>query len=347
MKWIGDSFADFNAYFREQVFIESLPDADATASRFVIADATTGELKYRTVSGMIADLGIGDITGVTLAGDSGEASDTSGNANLTIAGGNAITTVGDSATITINHDDTSSQATVNNSGRTFIQDITLDTYGHVTGITSATDSDTHVGDITGVTIQTDSGSGAKASDTAGSADFTLTGGSGCEVINDGTDIVVKPYHFFEFKGYGTSDGTNYEMPQIMSDQNAPFELDTSTGSDGLTAQTTNHMVRMGGHVMPYDGVLKKWIGWSTSAGSGTVDVGIFKVTPTRNDATNLTPVLLKNHQYTALGNTKMEDILETSFSVAFSAGDILYLAVKGGTSSKLQYVNTMLAVQFA
>lgn len=45
-----------------------------------------------------------------------------------------------SGTITISHADTSSQASVNNSGRTYIQDITLDTYGHVTGIASATET---------------------------------------------------------------------------------------------------------------------------------------------------------------------------------------------------------------
>ena len=43
-------------------------------------------------------------------------------------------------TITISHHDTSSQASVNNTGRTYIQDITLDTYGHITAITSATES---------------------------------------------------------------------------------------------------------------------------------------------------------------------------------------------------------------
>ena len=35
------------------------------------------------------------------------------------------------------HHDTSSQASVDNSGSTYIQDVTLDTYGHVTGLTSA------------------------------------------------------------------------------------------------------------------------------------------------------------------------------------------------------------------
>lgn len=54
--------------------------------------------------------------------------------------GSPVTTSG---TITISHADTSSQASVNNSGRTYIQDITLDTYGHVTGIASATETVTN------------------------------------------------------------------------------------------------------------------------------------------------------------------------------------------------------------
>ena len=55
---------------------------------------------------------------------------------LDIAGGNAISTSASGTTVTINHDDTSSQSNVNNSGSTFVQDLTFDTYGHVTGATS-------------------------------------------------------------------------------------------------------------------------------------------------------------------------------------------------------------------
>ena len=44
----------------------------------------------------------------------------------------------ESGIITIAHEDTSSQASVNNSGQVFIQDITLDSFGHVTALTSAT-----------------------------------------------------------------------------------------------------------------------------------------------------------------------------------------------------------------
>ena len=56
-----------------------------------------------------------------------------------ISAGSGLTGGGDlSANRTISHADTSSQGSVNNSGSVYIQDITLDTYGHVTGITSTT-----------------------------------------------------------------------------------------------------------------------------------------------------------------------------------------------------------------
>ena len=50
-----------------------------------------------------------------------------------ISGGGAL-----SGNITISHADTSSQGSVNNSGATVIQDVTLDTYGHVTALGSHT-----------------------------------------------------------------------------------------------------------------------------------------------------------------------------------------------------------------
>jgi len=52
------------------------------------------------------------------------------------------------------------------------------------------DSNAGTGDITGVTITTDSGAGTKATDNAGSADFTIQGGEGVDVTNSGATITV-------------------------------------------------------------------------------------------------------------------------------------------------------------
>ena len=85
------------------------------------------------------------------------------NATITITAGNALTTGGNfttnqssNETITIHHADTSTQASVDNSGNTVIQDVTLDGYGHVTGLTSTTLSIPTVNNAT-LTLSTSAG----------------------------------------------------------------------------------------------------------------------------------------------------------------------------------------------
>ena len=79
-----------------------------------------------------------------------------------------------------------------------------------------------------------------------------------------------------------------------------------------------------------------------------VDVGIFKATPIDNNSSNITPVLLVNKQITAAGATKMRSFSETSsFDAGFTAGDIIYSAVNGGTASKLWYMNSILEVEWS
>lgn len=100
--------------------------ADGDGDYFAVVD-TAGAQKKLTkgninISGFNNDAGyttnVGDITGVTAGGG--------------ISGG------GTSGTVTVSHADTSNQSSVNNSGATVIQDVTLDTYGHVTALGSYT-----------------------------------------------------------------------------------------------------------------------------------------------------------------------------------------------------------------
>jgi hypothetical protein len=99
-------------------------------------------------------------TSFNLAGNTG--TDTIlGGETLTITGTNAISTAVTNNTVTISHVDTSTQASVDNSNGTVIQDITLDTYGHITAIGSVnldnryyteTEADTRFVDVTGDTL---------------------------------------------------------------------------------------------------------------------------------------------------------------------------------------------------
>lgn len=80
--------------------------------------------------------------------DSDTGIDVSSGDKVNIKGGTFITTSRSTRDITVSHYDTSSQASVDNSGPTFIQDVTLDTVGHITGLTSAAETDPQVGATT-------------------------------------------------------------------------------------------------------------------------------------------------------------------------------------------------------
>ena len=86
------------------------------------------------------------ITSSDITNWNGKTSNTGTVTSITLKAGGGITLDTDNTAITgsgsrtISHTDTSSQASVSNSGRTYIQSVTLDTYGHVTALTSATET---------------------------------------------------------------------------------------------------------------------------------------------------------------------------------------------------------------
>ena len=75
----------------------------------------------------------------------------------------------------------------------YLESVTESAQDHVVGIDAdgkLYKQDVSTGDITGVTITTDSGGGSAASDTSGSADFSILGSSGVDVTNSGTTITA-------------------------------------------------------------------------------------------------------------------------------------------------------------
>ena len=177
-----------------------------------------------------------------------------------------------------------------------------------------------------------------------------TNGTITNAVWQGTAIAtsyLKHKTCFELTGYSVADGTNYFYSNIMSGNKAPFLHDVNIGSDGLTADNPAAFLRANGTVMTYAGTLKIWKGWAASNGTPTVDVGIFKYTPTANDATSVSLVLVKNTQFTGAGNDNLKTFSETSFSVAVAAGDILITGIKGSTSDKTAYFVSTVEIEWS
>jgi len=161
------------------------------------------------------------------------------NATITISAGNALTGGGNfttdqssNETITINHQDTSTQASVNNSGRTYIQDITLDTYGHVTGISSATETvtDTNTNQLT---------------------TFVLEDGDGTEVtISHGKEVKFVEGGGIDINWTDTStgsDGDPYDLTFTHADTSSQASLNNSNGTviQDVTLDGYGHVTALG------------------------------------------------------------------------------------------------------
>ena len=121
----------------------TLPDATGTValtSDLHDAVTLTGSYDYITLSGQ--QITVGQVDYNTDIANT-PTIPTVNNGTLTVQGTGALGGSGTftanqsgNTTISISHDDTSSQSSVNNSGLTVIQDVTLDTYGHTTGLAS-------------------------------------------------------------------------------------------------------------------------------------------------------------------------------------------------------------------
>jgi hypothetical protein len=173
---------------------------------------------------------------------------------------------------------------------------------------------------------------------------TIPGG-----LSLGTDLPTdqqKHLAWFTVKGFSTGNGTNYEVPTVLDDDDAPWKHSVSTGSAGTTAIAVNVIARMGGIIAPRAGTLKRWTGWATCGGSSTANIALFKITPTRNNNSDVAPVLLDNMAFTALGNTKMEDFDETSFTDAdIAAGDIIVSGILC-QNNKTTYFGSTLEIEW-
>ena len=203
-------------------------DADAATARSTLGlgtAATTAASAYATAAqGTKADAALpkagGAMTGaittnstfdgrdVATDGSKLDGIENGATADQTVTAGSGLSG-GGTGDVTLSHSDTSSQSSVDNSGATVIQDVTLDTYGHVTGLgshtltlanlgyTGATNANyitnnnqltngagytTNTGDITGVTAGTNLNGGGSSGGVTLNLDSTIT----LTTVNAGT-----------------------------------------------------------------------------------------------------------------------------------------------------------------
>ena len=158
---------------------------------------------------------------------------------------------------------------------------------------------------------------------------------------------LTPYHFI---GYTIGDGSNYEHPQNLTDNQSPFEHASTSSADGLTipaASGTNvsEIMRFGGKLMATAGTLTKWVGVGTCTNNKDLTLGLFKWTPVDNTAGDITPVLLDEVVLEGKGNDKTRTFSTTSFTQAsVAAGDIIFTQMKTESSGNVGYFNSTLEV---
>ena len=240
MKFIGQFIQSLVSRFRNDVFLENVSSGTIASGGNLGLDSNNKIVK--------ANEATGDITSVTLTADSGEGIiDSSGDVNHTIAGGNAITTAIGSGNLEINHDDTSSQASVNNSGSTFIQDVTIDTYGHVTGLTSAavpTLNQNTTGSAATLTTERDlqvnlASTSADGFDGGGNADNIGVSGT-LAIGNGGTGQTTAQAALDALAGgttagrYLRGDGSNITLSAIQNSDIGTLNQDTTGSAATLT-----------------------------------------------------------------------------------------------------------------
>lgn len=122
----------------------------------------------------------------------------------------------------LSHADTSSQASVNNSNNVVIQDVTLDTYGHVTGLASRTIIAPTVNGTSGqILISNGTATPTWGDAAAGAASGSYYSGSSSYVLST-----------------GIANGVVFGMRQIASRQSGFDEYATTT--DGSGNATINH-----------------------------------------------------------------------------------------------------------
>jgi hypothetical protein len=313
---------------------------DDAANTLTITSTDTDTNTFRTVT-------------VDTDGD-GSANNTLGaTENLMLKKGGGITLAESSGVVTISHTDTSSQDTVNNSGRTYIQDITLDTYGHVTGLTSATETVTDTNTFR--TIKVDTNNDGTANETIGATEeLKLIGGTNVTLAESAGTVTITSTDTnttYDVMGSGNSyaaglvlagnathggaflrkDGT-WQVPPDNND-NTTYSAGTGLSLSGTTfnanvdgtqttAANTSTTTANRTYKVQVDGndnlvVNVPWV--DTDTNTDTIDMGDgFTVSADTNTATT---TITENDTLTIAGGTNVTTVSNPDGTITINATD--------------------------
>ena len=371
IKWLGNHVVDFIARFRNDVYLEDISTGTIASGAHLGLDSNNKIVKAADGGGDLTSIVAGTgLSGASLTGPIPTLNVDASQTQIT-AVGTIATGVWQGTTIKTDYigDD---QVTEDKLANTLLAEIDANT-AKVTNVATNLTASTHVsqirinssdgdnviiaeasGSIAGVMTVThhDKLDGIEASATADQTKSDIDGlaittvGTVDTGVWNGTAIATdqqKHLATFDIRGYSTADGTNYEIPVFVTDNNAPFEHNTSAGSDGLTALTVTKLIKATGVVMPYAGTLKKWKGWAThSTTSGTCNIALFRYRPNASSASNVSLVLLDAVSHTPAANNTVIAIDETAFTDAdIAAGDVIISGIKGDGSQITYFVSTL------
>lgn len=262
---VDDNFTNLNADKLEAS--NNLSDvSSASAARTNLGlgtAATTASTDYATAAqGSLADSAVQ--TGDNVSALTNDAGYTTNVGDITgVTAGSGITGGGTSGTVTVSHADTSSQASVNNIGTTVIQDITLDTYGHVTALGSTTlsipaaytnsDVDAHLNTGTATTDQVltwtgsdyDWAEAAAYTDTDALSLFNASGSApvyACRAwvnFNPSNNIIYGSGNISSITDYGTG---RFALNFTSAMQDEHYAASGMSGDEGN--ETANRIVRV-------------------------------------------------------------------------------------------------------
>jgi hypothetical protein len=255
---------------------------------------------------------------ITSAGNQGTVTSVATGSGLT---GGTITTSG-----TLSHADTSSQATVNNSGNTYIQDVTLDTFGHVTGLVSSTTTLGGLG-FTGATnanyitnnnqISNGEGYTTNTGTTTASNTQTFTNKSGN--ISQWTNNSGYITSYVDTNNYVTGGNVTSGTVTLTRTglSNVSFAINNSQITNGM-GFTTNTGTTTAGNTQTFTGKSGNISQWTNDSGYSTTTG---TVTPSSTDtftnkSGNISQWTNNSGYVTSSGNTT----IGTSTNIGISAG---------------------------